>query len=181
MLFRSLLPAEAFALYRRHLRPGGILAVNISNRHVDAARVVRAQAAALGLTAYTYAANGYRPEPEAVTPVGRTVSVPIDAMETGRLYKFVYRGSHAPVRFLVVKLADGRVVIAVDACSICPPLGYHQEGSQLVCDNCNAPISMASVGLVGGCNPVPLATAIRDGSVTIDTADLDAAQSLFTA
>src|SRR5262249_37277892 len=46
-----LLTEEAFALYFRHLRPGGILAVHISNRYLDLKPVVRAAAARLGKTA----------------------------------------------------------------------------------------------------------------------------------
>lgn len=44
-----LLTAEAFDLYQARLAPGGVLAVHISNRHVDLAPVVRAQALRLGL------------------------------------------------------------------------------------------------------------------------------------
>jgi spermidine synthase len=39
-----LLTAEAFAVYFRHLRPGGVLAVNISNRYVDLRPVLLAAA-----------------------------------------------------------------------------------------------------------------------------------------
>jgi SAM-dependent methyltransferase len=39
-----LLTHEAMALYLRHLRPEGVLAVNVSNRHADLTRVVRAHA-----------------------------------------------------------------------------------------------------------------------------------------
>ncbi len=46
-----LLTAEAVALYFRHLRPGGILAVHISNRYLDLEPVVRAAAASLGKSA----------------------------------------------------------------------------------------------------------------------------------
>ena len=46
-----LLTAEAFAVYFRHLKPGGILAVHISNRFLDLKPVVKAAAAALGKTA----------------------------------------------------------------------------------------------------------------------------------
>ena len=44
-----LLTAEAFDLYESRLAPGGVLAVHISNRHVDLAPVVRSQALRLGL------------------------------------------------------------------------------------------------------------------------------------
>lgn len=43
-----LLTREAFELYWRHLRPDGILAVNISNLHLDLAPVVRGLAATVG-------------------------------------------------------------------------------------------------------------------------------------
>ena len=44
-----LLTAEAFDLYRSRLAPGGTIAVHISNRHVDLAPVIRAQALRLDL------------------------------------------------------------------------------------------------------------------------------------
>jgi SAM-dependent methyltransferase len=43
-----LLTREAFALYRRHLKPGGVLAVHVTNRYVDLAPVVAQAAAAAG-------------------------------------------------------------------------------------------------------------------------------------
>jgi spermidine synthase len=43
-----LLTAEAFATYFRHLRPGGILAVHISNRYLDLQPVLRVAAAKFG-------------------------------------------------------------------------------------------------------------------------------------
>ena len=43
-----LLTIEAFALWRRHLAPGGVLAVHVSNRHLDLRPVVRAGAVRLG-------------------------------------------------------------------------------------------------------------------------------------
>jgi hypothetical protein len=46
-----LLTGEAFAVYLKHLRPGGVLAVHISNRYLDLAPVVRAAADPIGLRA----------------------------------------------------------------------------------------------------------------------------------
>jgi SAM-dependent methyltransferase len=46
-----LLTREAFAVYRRHLAPGGVLAVQVTNRYVDLKPVVRGAAAAVGLRA----------------------------------------------------------------------------------------------------------------------------------
>jgi len=46
-----LLTREAFALYFRHLKPGGVLAVHISNKFLDLQPVVEGAAAALGKNA----------------------------------------------------------------------------------------------------------------------------------
>jgi len=43
-----LLTVEAFVLWQRHLAPGGVLAVHVSNRHLDLRPVVRASAVRLG-------------------------------------------------------------------------------------------------------------------------------------
>src|SRR3954451_7381195 len=44
-----LLTREAFDLYRRHLNPGGVIAVHISNQHLDLRPIVRGAAGHLGL------------------------------------------------------------------------------------------------------------------------------------
>ena len=49
-----LITREAFQTYLRHLKPGGILAVNISNRHLDLRPVMERGAAALGRIALFY-------------------------------------------------------------------------------------------------------------------------------
>jgi hypothetical protein len=46
-----LLTLEAFAAYRRHLAPGGAVALQVTNRYLDLKPVVRGAAAALGLRA----------------------------------------------------------------------------------------------------------------------------------
>ncbi|MGH6979892.1 MAG: spermidine synthase, partial [Stellaceae bacterium] len=46
-----LLTTEAFALYARHLAPGGVIAVHVSNQYLDLIPVVAAAAARLHLTA----------------------------------------------------------------------------------------------------------------------------------
>ena len=46
-----LLTRECFELYRKHLKPDGILAIHISNRHLDLGPLVRGQAAELGYEA----------------------------------------------------------------------------------------------------------------------------------
>ncbi len=52
-----LLTAEAFAIYKRHLAPNGILAIHISNLHFDLEPVVRAQATEMGLISVLVQSN----------------------------------------------------------------------------------------------------------------------------
>jgi hypothetical protein len=47
-----LLTAQAMALYRRNLKPGGVLAVHISSQYVDLAPVLAAEARQAGMTAF---------------------------------------------------------------------------------------------------------------------------------
>lgn len=56
-----LLTREAFSVYRRHLKPGGILALHVSNQFLDLEPVVRALAADAGLSC-SRVANGAQPE-----------------------------------------------------------------------------------------------------------------------
>ena len=48
-----LLTSEAFDLYRRHLRPNGVIAAHVTNRHLDLRPVLRAQAERLNHHALT--------------------------------------------------------------------------------------------------------------------------------
>jgi len=55
-----LITREAIQLYRKHLRPDGLLAVNITNKYLDMRPVIAAAASDLGLTAYYHS---YVPDP----------------------------------------------------------------------------------------------------------------------
>jgi hypothetical protein len=54
-----LITREAFQTYLRHLKPGGILAVNISNKHLDLRPVMERGAAAVGRIALYYSYDAY--------------------------------------------------------------------------------------------------------------------------
>lgn len=133
----------------------------------------------LAWAAHTKARAGYRPPVEPVTPQDQAVHISLGALETGRLYKFSYRGPQADIRFFLIKRGEGDIAAAFDACNICPPYGYHQEGDQVICDNCNAPINLDTIGMAGGCNPIPLAATLQNDDLVIEVSDLEAAQRIF--
>ncbi len=148
---------------------------------IGAASLTVAVALSLGWTTYASALAAYRPKPEELDPDDDDLRVDTEALEPERLYKYLYRGAQAAVRFLVVKRTDQDVAVALDVCAICPPAGYRQEGDQILCENCNAPINLDTIGLAGGCNPVPLPFTLSGAVVRVARADLDAAQARFRA
>ncbi len=133
----------------------------------------------LGTAAYAMDRAGYRPDPHAVTAhADGMVHIPVASLATGELNLYVYSDAGVDVTFIVIK-RDDDFAVALNACSICPPRGYHQEAGVLVCGNCNAPINVDTVGMAGGCNPIPLAASLSAGELLVAAADLQGAQSVF--
>ena len=90
------------------------------------------------------------------------------------------------VRVIAVKLADGSIRTAFDACQVCFDSGrgyYKQEGYTLVCQNCGNRFTLDQVGLSsGGCNPAPIGETDRtdDGTnIVIPAATLRKGAILF--
>jgi len=136
----------------------------------------------LGTATYAMGRSAYRPEPQAVTlHQDGMVHIPVEQLTSGRLNLYFYEGAAVNVTFMVIKRDEADIAVALSACGICPPRGYHQEGGVLICDNCNAPINIGTVGMPGGCNPIPLAASLVDGEVLIAAADLEGAQTVFAA
>jgi uncharacterized membrane protein len=142
--------------------------------------VTLAIALPLGMVSYAQGQSGYRPDAQAVTRHNDgMIHLPATTLAPDQLNLYVYPGPQVDVSFMVIKRAENDFAVALNACGICPPLGFHQEGEVLVCNNCNAPINMDTVGMPGGCNPIPLAASLAGGEVVIAASDLDAAQARF--
>ncbi|MBI4536640.1 MAG: DUF2318 domain-containing protein [candidate division NC10 bacterium] len=123
------------------------------------------------------AARGYDPPPVPVTPVGGMVRLPVP--DDRKLHKHVVDVEGIPVRFFLLRREDGSLASAFDVCYICPPRGYVQDGDQLICKNCDAPINEATVGMTGGCNPIPLPVTVDAGQVTVAMAELAKGHNRF--
>ncbi|OGO29588.1 MAG: hypothetical protein A2136_07695 [Chloroflexi bacterium RBG_16_54_11] len=135
----------------------------------------------LGIATYALGRSGYRPDPKMVmSHEDGMVHIPVAGLTPGQLNLYTYQGTEADVTFMVIKRDENDIAVALNACGICPPRGYHQEGEVLICDNCNAPINMETVGMPGGCNPIPLTASLVNGTVQIASSDLQGAQAVFT-
>jgi uncharacterized membrane protein len=73
------------------------------------------------------------------------------------------------------------VVPAFDACVVCGAHGYVERRGRLVCLACAADINTATLGIGGGCNPIPLKFREDDGALVIALADLAAERPAFAA
>ena len=83
------------------------------------------------------------------------------------------------VRFWLYQKPDGKIATVFDACEICGPVGFYKGPNGVVCKNCAAPINGQSVGMAGGCNPIPLKASVTPDAVIIAEADVAAGTRYF--
>lgn len=120
------------------------------------------------------------PLPEPVMREGDFVSVPLVKLEDGKLHRLSYAANGKSVRFLAMKI-QGKYRTGLDACHICGDFGYLQEGENLLCINCAAEISPVTLGHPGGCNPIPLESAVKGDALLVPVKALEDQAGLFKA
>jgi len=100
---------------------------------------------------------------------------------TAKFYDYTL-ADNKKMRFFALKSSDGVYRAALDACDTCyhAKKGYHQEGDDMVCNNCGMHFHSAQVNEVhGGCNPVSLPRQIEGDALVIKASDLQARQEYF--
>ena len=107
------------------------------------------------------------------------VSIPLAQVADGDLHRFAARENGVEIRFWLYKKPDGKVATVFDACEICGPVGFYKGPSGVVCKNCAAPINGQSVGMTGGCNPIPLRAEQNADAVIIRETDVAAGAHIF--
>ena len=116
----------------------------------------------------------------ALTAAGDVVRIPLDSVSDGNLHRFSYSSGGSFVRFIVIRTGD-RYATALDACDICGSQGYYQSGPEIFCRNCSAAIFTPTIGVTGGCNPVPLPSEESGPDLVIQVADLLGGTGRFAA
>jgi hypothetical protein len=117
-----------------------------------------------------------------VTAEGGVVHIPVRTVEDGNAHFFAYETAGKTITFFAVKAADGSVRTAFDACMACnhAKLGYRQEGSSVVCNNCGMGFSPADIGRkTGGCNPIPVEKTVDGQMIVLNAKDLEAGVQYF--
>lgn len=108
------------------------------------------------------------------------VKVPLEKVNDGHLHRYSYRGDKGTVvRFIIVRKGGSSYGVGLDACEICGPTGYIERDSQIVCKLCDVVMNKTTIGMPGGCNPIPLKYKIESGVLTVAQEDLDKAQETF--
>jgi uncharacterized membrane protein len=142
---------------------------------------------AVAIGAYiVFKGSGDKPSSSTVTTTNQAAAsdVRIPLSEIGSKAKFFdyNTADKRSVRFFVMKSSDGVYRAALDACDTCfhAKKGYHQEGDDMVCNNCGLKFHSALINEVaGGCNPVGLARTIEGDQVVIKAIDLERGGRFF--
>jgi hypothetical protein len=89
---------------------------------------------------------------------------------------------HRDTSARLMKAMDGNIRTAFDACVACnhAKLGYRQEGSLVVCNNCGMGFKPTEIGMVsGGCNPIPVNKSVDGQMIVLKAKDLEAGAQYF--
>jgi high-affinity iron transporter len=127
---------------------------------------------------YTKSVSALSPATE-VAFVNGQVSIPLTQVQDGDLHRFSAQEGGTTVRFWLYQKPDGKIATVLDACEICGAVGFYKGPNGVVCKNCAAPINPQSVGMPGGCNPVPLKARVTADAVIIQEADIAAKSRMF--
>jgi high-affinity iron transporter len=127
---------------------------------------------------YEKSASALSPATE-VTFVDGKVSIPVKQIYDGELHRFEAREGGSEVRFWLYQKPDGKIATLLDACQICGGVGFYKGSHGVICKNCAAPINPQSVGMAGGCNPIPLKAEVTADAVIVSEADIAAGRHYF--
>jgi len=127
---------------------------------------------------YTKSVSALSPATE-VTFVNGQISIPLTQVQDGDLHRFSAQENGTTVRFWLYQKPDGKIATVLDACEICGAVGFYKGPNGVVCKNCAAPINPQSVGMPGGCNPVPLHAQTTADAVIIQEADVAPRSRMF--
>jgi uncharacterized membrane protein len=116
---------------------------------------------------------------EPVMPQNHLVQFATAKFADGQLRRFSFEAEGKKLRFFVIKNDQQRLSVAFDACENCGDQGYYQEGQAIFCLNCLAEINPATIGLGGGCNPIPLAHTVANDTLRITVGDLQQGMKFF--
>ena len=129
---------------------------------------------------FIYARSLSAPQRAAVvTFINGQVAIPLTQVQDGDLHFYQAKENGVEVRFWLYQKPDGKIATVLDACEICGSVGFYKGTTGVVCKNCAAPINPQSVGMAGGCNPIPLQAETTSDAIIIKETDVAAGSRMF--
>lgn len=119
---------------------------------------------------------------QSVTAQDGVVRLPVADLGDSKAHFYAFQANGKLIPFFVLKSSDGVIRAAFDACDVCfsAKKGYHQEGDEMVCNNCGNRFPSTQINVVtGGCNPGALDRQVQGDSIIIQVADLAAGAKYF--
>ncbi|BEU88380.1 Fe-S-containing protein [Selenomonas sp. TAMA-11512] len=115
-----------------------------------------------------------------VTAVDGNIDVDLNEVKDGHLHRFVYQTSDGKmVRYIVVLKGGNAYGVGLDACEICGATGYYEKDSNIICKLCDVQMNKATIGIPGGCNPIPIKYTIVDGKLRVFQMELEEKKKHF--
>lgn len=112
----------------------------------------------------------------------RDITIPLSDLSNKAKFFDYKLSDNKPVRFFVIRSSDGQYRAAMDACDMCyhAKKGYHQEGDDMVCNNCGLHFHSSQINEKhGGCNPVGLPRTIEGDRLVIKASEIEGRGSYF--
>jgi uncharacterized membrane protein len=132
--------------------------------------------------------SGDNPAPAAVSGGNETggqpndIRIPLSEVTDKAKFFDFKTADNGAVRFFAIRSSDGVCRVALNACDTCyhAKKGYHQEGDDMVCNNCGLKFPSAKINEVhGGCNPVSVPRTVEGDSLVIKASDLESRKQYF--
>ncbi len=118
-----------------------------------------------------------------VTSRNGEIRLSVQELRDGRVHFFTYKKDGKRINFFVRTDGKDNLSAYFDACYTCykKKKGYREEGSDLVCNECNLRFKLAEEhwDASHGCCPISIKSRIEGGELLISAKDIEKGEKLF--
>jgi uncharacterized membrane protein len=118
-----------------------------------------------------------------VSPRSGEIRLPVKEMRDGTVHFFTYKKDGKRINFFIRTDGKDNLSAYFDACYTCYKYkkGYREEGSDLVCNECNLKFRLAEEhwDTSHGCCPIMIKSRIEGNDLVLSVKDLEKGERLF--
>ena len=122
-------------------------------------------------------------EHKVVTPRDGEIRLSLGEVNDGKVHFYTYKKSGKRINFFVRADGNDNLSACFDACFTCykHKKGYRQEGTDIVCNECNMMFRLADEHWDNskGCSPISVKSRVEKNELVIMTGDLERGLKLF--